>query len=86
LGAIFCIRESDGPPGSRISVLLFLARGTGPHVHIQHADGEAKFWVEPAVALAANYDLKPKQIASVERLIEEHIDEIRNAWAKHFPG
>jgi hypothetical protein len=30
---------------------------------VQHADGEAKFWIEPALELYANYGLKPKQIA-----------------------
>jgi hypothetical protein len=31
------------------------------HVHVQHADGEAKFWIDPGVELAANFSLKPKQ-------------------------
>ena len=26
-------------------------------MHVQHADGEAKFWIEPAVELHANYGL-----------------------------
>jgi uncharacterized protein DUF4160 len=56
------------------------------HVHVQHADGEAKFWTDPAVELAANFGLTAKQVAEVRVLIEEHIDEIRAAWAKHFPG
>lgn len=56
------------------------------HVHVQHADGEAKFWIDPAVELHANYGLKPKQIAEAEKLVEEHLHEIRSAWAKHFPG
>lgn len=56
------------------------------HVHVQHADGEAKFWLEPAVELEANYGLKPKQIATAEKLVEEHLNEIRRAWAKHFPS
>lgn len=56
------------------------------HVHVQHADGEAKFWIEPAVELFANYGLKPQQIAETHRLVEEHIDAIRRAWAQHFPG
>jgi hypothetical protein len=30
------------------------------HVHVQHADGEAKFWIEPTVELAANFGLKAK--------------------------
>jgi len=55
-------------------------------VHVQHADGEAKFWIEPVVEPAANFGLKPKQITDVQKLIEEHLNEIRNAWAKHFPS
>ena len=53
-------------------------------MHVQHADGEAKFWLEPVVELAVTVGLKPKQLAAAELLIEEHIDEIRRAWAEHF--
>ena len=28
-----------------------------PHVHVQHASGEAKFWLEPQVELANDYGL-----------------------------
>ena len=56
------------------------------HVHVQHANGEAKFWIDPAVELAGNFGLKPKQVTEAKDLIEEHLDEIRSAWAKHFPG
>ncbi|MEQ1898595.1 MAG: DUF4160 domain-containing protein [Vicinamibacterales bacterium] len=56
------------------------------HVHVQHADGEAKFWIEPAVELHANYGLRPAQLAEAMTLVEEHLHDIRNAWAKHFPG
>lgn len=56
------------------------------HVHVQHANGEAKFWIDPAVELAANFSLKPKQVTEVQTLIEEHLNEIRGAWAKHFPS
>src|SRR5437773_10640944 len=33
------------------------------HVHAQHADGEAKFWIAPTVELAGNYGLKASQVA-----------------------
>jgi hypothetical protein len=56
------------------------------HVHVQHANGEAKFWIEPTIELALNHGLKPRQIHEVEQLIEEHLDEIRRAWDAHFPG
>jgi hypothetical protein len=56
------------------------------HVHVQHADGEAKFWIYPNVELAVNFGLKPRQVTEAQNLIEEHLDEIRSAWAKHFPA
>lgn len=30
------------------------------HVHVHCGDGEAKFWLEPKVALAKNYGLTKK--------------------------
>ena len=56
------------------------------HVHVFHANGEAKFWLEPTVELAANYGLNAPRVNEASKLIEEHLDEIRSAWAKHFPG
>jgi hypothetical protein len=57
-----------------------------PHVHVHHAEGEAKFWLEPTVELAANYGLKAPRLTEVSKLVEEHVDEIRRAWVEHFPG
>ena len=56
------------------------------HVHVICADGEAKFWLEPRVELARNFRLSAVQLREVERLIEEHSDEFKTAWKKHFPG
>ena len=56
------------------------------HVHVQHAEGEAKFWIEPAVELHANYGLVARRLAEAQKLVEEHANEIRKAWSKHFPG
>ena len=57
-----------------------------PHVHVQHAGGEAKFWLEPQVELAADYGLGLTRINAARKIIEEHADDIRAAWAKHFGG
>lgn len=54
------------------------------HVHVYHAEGEAKFWLEPRVELAANYGLGQRRLASALRLVLEYEDEIRNAWKAHF--
>ena len=57
-----------------------------PHVHVQYASGEAKFWLEPQVELAADYGLGAIRINAARKIIEEHVDDIRSAWAKHFRG
>ncbi len=54
------------------------------HVHVQHAEGEAKFWLEPKIELARNYGLSERKIRDALRLVEEHKDEIRKAWLEHF--
>jgi hypothetical protein len=54
------------------------------HVHVQCPEGEAKFWLEPVVALAQNHGLSDQQVRAAQRLVEEHIGEIRSAWTKHF--
>jgi Domain of unknown function (DUF4160) len=54
------------------------------HVHVYCGGGEAKFWVEPEVKLAQNYGLNEKELKEARSLIEEHIDEIKAAWKKHF--
>ncbi len=54
------------------------------HVHINCADGEAKFWLEPELYLAKNYGLSRLQLKQVERLVEDHFDELVSAWKRHF--
>jgi len=56
------------------------------HVHVSCPDGEAKFWLEPMVALAYHYGLKPKQLKELEKIIEVRKDEIKKSWQKHFKG
>ncbi len=56
------------------------------HVHVVCADGEAKYWLNPNIELAKNYGLSRPQLKEIERLIEEHYDELQSAWKKHFGG
>jgi len=57
-----------------------------PHVHVQHATGEAKFWLAPTVEVAHNYGLSPQRLTAALRLAREHADEIHRAWKTHFGG
>ncbi len=54
------------------------------HIHVHHATGEAKFWLEPDVELATNFGLSQRNVAAALRLIQEREDEVRAAWQKHF--
>jgi hypothetical protein len=54
------------------------------HVHVTCDKGEAKFWLEPIVSLAAYYGLNSKRLAEVQKIVEEHENEIIKAWQKHF--
>ncbi|MGB8436350.1 MAG: DUF2283 domain-containing protein [Burkholderiales bacterium] len=56
----------------------------GELIGIEIINGEAKFWMEPKIELAKNYGLNDKELRTVKTLIEEHADEIRNAWHRHF--
>ena len=54
------------------------------HIHILSSDGEAKFWIEPIVALADYKKLSIKQIKELEKVVKEHAEEIERVWKKHF--
>jgi len=54
------------------------------HVHVVSPDGEAKFWIEPTIALAAYSGLSKTQLNKIQKLVEEHKSEIVKAWQKHF--
>jgi hypothetical protein len=85
-------RESDYP--DELSPTVLRARGfrlyffsreeVRPHVHVQHAEGEAKFWLEPAAEVAVNAGLSARRLREAGRLVEVHLDEIRAACTTHF--
>ena len=65
-------------------VFFFSREEERAHVHVQCADGEAKFWLEPDVTLAQNYGLSAVQISEIVRSLKEHKNEINDAWREHF--
>ena len=54
------------------------------HVHVQGQNGEAKFWLEPNIALAQCTGMSRLEINEALRLVQEHHDVIRSAWHRHF--
>jgi hypothetical protein len=53
------------------------------HVHIYCGNGEAKYWLEPAVELAVNHGCNRKELSDIERIIGERKNEIIERWKQH---
>jgi hypothetical protein len=54
------------------------------YIHVSCQDGEAKFWIEPVIALADYCGLTTKQLKELHKIVEDRTDEIIKAWKKHF--
>ncbi|MDR3110731.1 MAG: DUF4160 domain-containing protein [Planctomycetaceae bacterium] len=54
------------------------------HIHVQTADGTAKFWLEPIVCLADFNNMSTRDLSNLMEIIEERKDEFIDAWNKHF--
>jgi len=65
---------------------FFSREETRMHVHVQSAQGEAKFWIEPVIELADNFGLPDRELGKIRELIKRHEHEIRNIWSQHFSG
>jgi hypothetical protein len=50
-----------------------------PHVHVDHDDLSAKFWLEP-VGLAYNLGYSAHELRRIERIIHENQPKLREAW------
>jgi len=68
----------------RFRFFFFSREETRMHVHVSCPEGEAKFWLEPVIALADHVNLNAKTLNEIQRVIEEQRDEIAKAWKKHF--
>jgi hypothetical protein len=56
------------------------------HVHVYSPEGQAKFWLEPIVALEHHQGLSSRALRELQEFIEERHNEIIHAWKKHFRG
>jgi hypothetical protein len=54
------------------------------HIHVVSPDGEAKFWIEPTVSLAAFEGLSTRQLRLLQTIVEGRKHEIQQAWRRHF--
>lgn len=54
------------------------------HIHILSPAGEAKFWIEPMIALADYSGYSDRELKQLAKVVEDHAEEIKKAWKKHF--
>lgn len=54
------------------------------HIHVSSPDGEAKFWLEPTVALCESCKISARALRELQDIIESRKVEIIHAWKKHF--
>jgi hypothetical protein len=65
--------------------LFFYAGDHGEpiHVHVEHDDKIAKFWLEP-VRLANSGGFNRLDLSEIFRIIENHRDRILEEWHDYF--
>ena len=54
------------------------------HVHVESSKGEAKFWMEPVIALADYTGFSSRELTKIQSEIQEHRHAITTAWKRHF--
>jgi hypothetical protein len=55
-----------------------------PHIHVEAGDGEAKFWLRPAVRVAYNDGLDSRTLRELLRVVEVNRERIERAWTDFF--
>ncbi len=54
------------------------------HVHVTSGDGEARYRIEPDIALISNKGMKTRDLRIAEAAIEENKEVIIESWNKFF--
>ena len=68
----------------RYRFLFFSNEGREPpHIHVKAAGDEAKYWLDP-VQLAANYGFNARELNQIDGLVEEHREQLLEAWHEHL--
>jgi len=58
-------------------------RGEPPHVHVEHEDNKAKFWLDP-VRLQNSGGFSRTEITRIQKIVEENQDELLRKWDEYF--
>ena len=63
---------------------FYSLEGSEPrHIHVEHGDNVAKFWLEP-VSVAESRGFRLHELNRVRLLVIEHRMDFMEAWDAHF--
>ena len=65
---------------------FFFYAGDGnepPHIHVEREDCSAKYWLEP-VRLAQSKGFRVREITRLQRLVNEHREQLIKCWNDYF--
>jgi hypothetical protein len=54
-----------------------------PHIHVEHGDNVAKFWLEP-IELVESHGFRSHELNRLRALVIEHRVRLQEAWNAHF--
>ncbi|MBM4346389.1 MAG: DUF4160 domain-containing protein [Deltaproteobacteria bacterium] len=55
-----------------------------PHVHARKGASEAKFWLEPELALAYSDAMDPRSLREVAAVVQQHRTAFIRSWHEYF--
>src|ERR1700722_3619942 len=55
-----------------------------PHVHVRRGGDEAKFWLQPEVAVAESFGFNAAELNALVRMVSEEGGGIERVWNGHF--
>jgi hypothetical protein len=53
------------------------------HIHVEHADGNAKFWLRP-IQLASSYKMRAADLTRARAFIEQNQKLCEEKWNEYF--
>ncbi len=53
------------------------------HIHIEHGEAKAKFWLRP-LHLASSYRMKPADLRRSKSIIQDNLTTFQEKWNEYF--
>lgn len=54
------------------------------HIHVRKGAATAKFWIESQVSLSESFDMSPRELREIMKIIEVNKESIRKSWYDFF--